>query len=295
MHEDALDVPPDLIAGEIALQAPGFAGLPLTPLATGGTEMRIFRLGTAHTVRVPWQVAGAPVIDKLGRWLPGLTSHLPLASPDIVAIGRATAALPLPWIIQTWLPGTDADRAPMADPLRTADALADFVSALQSRPVPEDAPKGSRGGPLGLHDARFRTGLSEVRTLDLADADAAEAIWTRGLTAPPYAGPPVWLHGDLMPANLVLQNGDLTGILDWNCMGAGDPAYDLIPAWFLFDAAARDRFRARLAPDDAMWDRARARVAWQATLALPYYRDTNPVMMRQARRGLAEAIADLGL
>jgi hypothetical protein len=29
------------------------------------------------------------------------------------------------------------------------------------------------------------------------------------------AGPPRWVHSDLMPSNLLLRDGHLTGVLDW--------------------------------------------------------------------------------
>nr|WP_237735136.1 phosphotransferase [Rhodococcus sp. JVH1] len=34
----------------------------------------------------------------------------------------------------------------------------------------------------------------------------------------------MWLHGDLHPANVVIRDGMLTGVIDFGKMGAGDPA-----------------------------------------------------------------------
>ena len=134
--------------------------------------------------------------------------------------------------------------------------------------------------------------LQTVRALGLGDADHAGAVWQAGLAAAPWQGRDVWLHADLMPTNLITRDGTLCGVIDFGCLCVGDPAYDLTPLWFVLDPAGRGRFMDRMAPDRAMLARARARVVWQAVMALPYYRDTNPVMMRMAAHGLSQALAD---
>jgi hypothetical protein len=44
--------------------------------------------------------------------------------------------------------------------------------------------------------------------------------------------------------------------------------------------------------DGASWPRGRGWALCQAVLALPYYWDTNPGMVRQASRALAHVLAD---
>ena len=92
-------------------------------------------------------------------------------------------------------------------------------------------------------------------------------------------------------------------MIDWGGLGVGDPACDLMVAWNLltpaarqiFSPDARDAFRAALSVDDATWARARGWVLSQALVALAYYTPrTNPVFVAEARRWLAEALADLG-
>ena len=84
-----------------------------------------------------------------------------------------------------------------------------------------------------------------------------------GLAAPEWSGPPVWVHGDLHPANLVLAaSGDLAAVVDFGDVCAGDPACDAATAWLTFDAPARAVVRAELGrlreTDATMRDRARA-------------------------------------
>ncbi|MFD9209562.1 phosphotransferase [Streptomyces sioyaensis] len=115
------------------------------------------------------------------------------------------------------------------------------------------------------------------------DCDAAAAVWAEALRAPGWDGPPVWLHADLMPGNLLVDGGRLTSVIDFGCLGVGDPACDLFPAWNLLPADAREVFREALGVDDATWVRGRGRTLSQALIALPYYRRTNPAMAQNAR------------
>jgi aminoglycoside phosphotransferase (APT) family kinase protein len=110
------------------------------------------------------------------------------------------------------------------------------------------------------------------------------AVWEDALSAPAWDGPSVWLHADLMPGNLLVDgDGRLTSVIDFGCMGVGDPACDLFPAWNLLPAGARQAFRTALDVDDATWRRGRGRTLSQAVVALPYHRTTNPAMAGNAR------------
>ena len=93
------------------------------------------------------------------------------------------------------------------------------------------------------------------------------AAWNRALAAPRWEDPPLWLHGDLHPANVLTHAGRLAAVIDFGDITAGDPATDLAIAWMLFDAPSRERFRAAVACDDATWVRA---VGWATALAVAY-------------------------
>jgi len=77
---------------------------------------------------------------------------------------------------------------------------------------------------------------------DYADADAARQVWANAVAAPAWQGAPVWLHGDLHPANVVVRDGMLAGVIDFGELCAGDPATDLSAAWILLPAGAASRF-----------------------------------------------------
>ena len=117
-------------------------------------------------------------------------------------------------------------------------------------------------------------------------------LWERCLAAPPFNGPGRWIHGDLLPGNLLVLDGRLSAVIDWGGLAVGDPASDLKPAWTLFGRRDGDRFLDEAGADDAARERARGWALSQALIALPYYWATNPGMVRLAQRTLGELLAD---
>lgn len=81
-------------------------------------------------------------------------------------------------------------------------------------------------------------------------------------------------------------------MIDWGAAGIGDPAMDVIPAWAVFSARGRARFREALEVDDGIWERARGIALHQAALIVPYYTLTNPQFVSMARRTIDEVIRD---
>ena len=79
----------------------------------------------------------------------------------------------------------------------------------------------------------------------------------------------------------------ISGVIDWGAMGVGDPACDVMVAWKLHSAVARDAFRDALPTDDATWERARGWVVSQAVAALAYYTpENNPALYHEAEAWL---------
>jgi aminoglycoside phosphotransferase (APT) family kinase protein len=126
----------------------------------------------------------------------------------------------------------------------------------------------------------------------VVDTDAATAVWEQALAAPDWDGPPTWLHGDLMPGNLLVQEGRLTAVIDFGALGVGDPACDMIPAWLSLPASVRAEFRAALDVGDATWRRGRGWALWVCLVGLPYYQETNPVFWAILRRGIEAVLSD---
>jgi aminoglycoside phosphotransferase (APT) family kinase protein len=141
-----------------------------------------------------------------------------------------------------------------------------------------------------VFDPRVRADLAQLR--DEIDVEAATAVWDAALRAPGREGPPVWVHGDLDPRNLLTRQGRLAAVVDFGCVGVGDPACDVAVVWKVLSPETRDSFRGALSVDQATWARARGWAVSQALGALAYYTPaTNPTLVAEARRWLAEALA----
>ena len=146
---------------------------------------------------------------------------------------------------------------------------------------------------LLLHHAHGQTtGFAIAALGDSVDSEAVTAIWEEALRAPEWHGAPTWLHGDLLPGNLLVVDGQLGAVIDFAALCVGDPAFDLMVAWTFLTAGTRPELRAALDADDASWMRGRGWALSWALIALPSYRETNPTLASYARRTLAEVLAD---
>lgn len=291
MHADQVGTDVGLVRELVAGQFPQWADLPLEPVVSCGTDHDIYRLGDDLSVRLPrtaWAVAQA-VTEA--TWLPVLAPRLPLRLPVPKGVGHPADGYPHDWSVTTWLPGHDA-LGPIDDLDRAADGLAGFVAALRRVDTAGAHPRqdGRRGCPLHENDTQVRASIAQLG--DRVDAGAALRSWEQSLEVGAHDGAQVWLHGDLLPGNLIVVDGRLSAVIDWGALNVGDPACDLQPAWNLFAGASRQRFLDVLEVDDAAWLRGRGTVLYQTVMALPYYWDTNPGFVRQASRALAEVLAD---
>ena len=297
MHADEADIDVALVRRLLAAQFPRWADLPIEPVWSAGTDNAIHRLGDDMAVRLPRIGRAAPKVGKEQRWLPVLAPLLPLAVPVPIAKGAPADGYPWPWSVSRWLDGEVATIERVADPRRTATELGRFVAALQRIDPAGGPPPGEhnsfRGAPLAMRDRSTRAAIASLR--DTLDAGAATAAWEAAVTAPAWDGPAVWVHGDLIPTNLLARHRRLSAVIDFGCLGVGDPACDLAPAWTYLSAGTRDAFRAAVPVDDAAWARGRGWALSFGLIALPYYRRTNPVLAGIARQAVDEVLADPGL
>lgn len=291
MHSGETDTGPALTRRLVSGQFPHWAGLPLRRVDSFGTDHAIYRLGDHLAVRLPRIASATGQAELEARWLPRFAPLLPLALPVPVALGEPGFGYPFTWSVCEWLPGVSATDADL-DLMRAAADLAAFICALAGIPAAGAPPRrlSARGGLLALRDDEVRLAVAELG--DRIDGAAALRSWEQSLHAPAWQGADVWLHGDLLPGNLLATGGRMSAVIDFGCLGVGDPAWDYLPAWNLLTGPSRERFRARLGTDDGAWLRGRGAALSQAVVALPYYWDSNPGMVRQASHALAEVLAD---
>ena len=294
MHADEVDVDVALVRRLLGRQFPEWADLALEEVRPFGTDNALYRLGDDMVVRLPRRERTRRTLERERRWLPRLAPLLPLPVPVPLAEGAPGAGYPFSWSIYTWLSGETVTAATSADPSRLTADLAQFITALQ-RIDPAGGPPPAednffRGAPLARRDAATRAAIASLE--GEIDVDGVTETWDEALRAPEWTGPPVWIHGDLDARNLLVEDGRLSGVIDWGGLAVGDPACDAMVAWKVVTAETRESFRSALAIDDATWARARGWAVSQAVNALAYYTlETNPVLVREARRWIAEVLA----
>ena len=173
-----------------------------------------------------------------------------------------------------------------------ARELGEFVHALH-HPAPIDAPHNPwRGVPLVQRSVHL---VEHLQRVDPAiDRSALLRVWDQAIAARPWHGPPLWIHGDMHPGNLLINKGRLAGVIDFGDLTAGDPATDLAVIWIWLPAASRHTFvsaaRNQYSPiDDHMLARARG---WALAMAIAVLAAHDPVMADVARRTIAAALAD---
>lgn len=283
-----------MLAGLLRAQFPDWAELPITRVPSSGTDNATYRVGSELVARLPRAPATVPSLVKEQTWLPRLGDALPIAVPRLIARGRPSPDYPAPWSINTWIEGETYHESDVTDWDAFVRALVDFIQALQridTTGAPGPGPHNfGRGAPLAQRDPRVRAALDA--TASWSDAEAARAAWNVDSQAPPWTGPPRWLHGDIHAQNILLVEGHLRAVIDFGGLGIGDPACELSLAWRLLPSHARQLFQSVLAPDTSTWRRARAWALSISLMELQHYRTTNRVLTAIAARTIDEVLKD---
>ena len=256
-----------LVRALLQEQHPDLASLRLD-LADEGWDNTLFRVGDDLVIRLPRRAIAASLVEREQQWLPHLAARLPLPIPTPVRIGRPGCGFPWPWSIARWFHGRSALTTPPLDLQATAVLLGEFLRALHHA-APSDAPSNPwRGVPLMARTESFVGNLDQLESV--VDAQRVRTAWKDTLAAPPWSGPPLWIHGDLHPGNLVVSDGRVIAVVDFGDLTAGDPATDLALMWMLLPSTLHPVFTAAASGgaymvDDDMVVRARG---WAMSLAV---------------------------
>jgi aminoglycoside phosphotransferase (APT) family kinase protein len=285
VHPEQLTITPEAVRGLIERQFPAWRDLPVEPLRTQGTVNALFRVGDGLVARFPL-LPGQDVRQEAAA-ARELLARTRFATPEPVAVGEPGPGYPLAWSVQTWVPGEVA--TPDGHPTAFAHDLAELIHGIRAIDTRGRAFDGdNRGGRLPDHDAWMETCLA--RSEGLLDVPRLRRLWAE-LRELPREDPDVMTHGDLIPGNLIVAGGRLTGVLDVGGLGPADPALDLVAAWHLLDPEPRAAFRADLRPSDLQWARGIAWAFEQAMGLVWYYAASNPAMSLTGRRTLERITA----
>jgi aminoglycoside phosphotransferase (APT) family kinase protein len=293
MHARQLDVTSAEVRALINEQFPRWRDLPVQPVPLQGTVNALFRLGTHLVARFPLVPADVDIaraeLEAEAHAARELLGRTRFPTPEPVALGEPGPGYPMPWSVQTWLPGTVATPDNSACSVAFAHDLAEFIQGVRAIPTLGRAFLGSgRGGCLPDHDAWVATCLD--RSQSLLDVEPLRQLWGRLRTLPPSPGGEVMTHGDLIPGNVLVADGRLAGVIDVGGLGPADPALDLVPAWHLLDVGPRQALRADLNSSDVEWARGAAWALQQALGAIWYYVDSNPAMSLMGKRTLERLV-----
>jgi aminoglycoside phosphotransferase (APT) family kinase protein len=282
-----------LVKQLIRKQFPQWAELPVAPVGNGGWDNKTFRLGDRMLVRLPSASRYVAQVEKEHRWLPVLGPHLPLPIPVPLGLGAPGAGYPWPWSIYGWLDGEPAQVGRIHDLGQFAADLAGFLSALRGIDAQYGPVAGThnfhRGGSLAVYDAETRSLIDTLA--NEIEVEAVTEVWDTAL-ASSWQRPHVWVHGDVAADNILVKDGRLCGVIDFGCVGIGDPSCDLVIAWTFLDPASRVRFRAAIALDLATWERARGWAIWKALISLVRHRGTNLTEAEKARQVIRGIVSE---
>jgi aminoglycoside phosphotransferase (APT) family kinase protein len=295
MHADQLAVSSGMVRELVDAQFPGWRQLAITKVDAVGTVNAIFRIGDRLAARFPLRPGDAASVRRrleseaaAARELAGATRF---ATPLPVVIGEPGAGYPLAWAVQTWISGVTAAVDDPGGSVAFAHDLAEFISGVRAISTGGRTFCGQgRGGDLRSHDRWMQTCFE--RSEQLLDVPRLARMWQAMRALPRGAAGDVMSHRDLIPGNVVVSSGRLTGILDAGDLGPADPALDLVAAWHLLEDGPRQVLRDDLRCDDLEWERGKAWAFEQAMGLVWYYAKNNPAMSRLGRRTLERIQAD---
>ncbi len=284
------DITPELARRLLEAQHPDLADRPIVLVGEGWDNV-MYRLGDDLAVRLPRRAIAAPLVEHEQRWLPLLAPRLPLGIPAPVRIGEPALGYPWRWSVLPWFEGENAEEGVLRDPYEAANRLGWFLRELNV-PAPPAAPHNPyRSVPLV-----DRQDVTVDRIAQLAeeiDAPRITKVWNDLCLTPVYEGPPLWIHGDLHPANLVVRDGTIVAVVDFGDISAGDRAVDLAGGIMLFEPLVLDSFRfaAGAAADDDLWRRAYGWALIHSLMCLSNSAD-NRQLNDIGRRTLAAVLRD---
>lgn len=281
----------DVVRSLLADQLPGLVA-PLRRVAPGPDGV-LYRLGRDLAVRLPRHQQGARSTCRQQRWLPVLAPRLPCPVPQPVFCGSPARGYPWPWTISSWFVGRPLTALGLRERSSCAPALGYFLARLHA-PTPPDAPTSKlRGVPLAERGDLL---AGQLAVLAADQARAVRRLWPRLCATPSWYGPPLWLHGDPWPGNVVVRENRVVAVVGFGDLTTGDPATDLALGWLAFDRVGRrllaDAYAGAgyLHPDT--WTRARG---WALCLAVALIAGADdPARAAVGWRGLHQVLTDAG-
>ena len=252
--------------------------------------------------RFPRRAIAIPGVERELSVLPRLAPLLEVPIPVPSFVGQRSERYPWPFFGSPLLPGREVADADLDSETRVAlgTELGRFLRALHAPEMraqvdPDDALPID---PLGRADMDKRVSmarqyLGELESTGVWQGNAAVARVLDGASrlAPKER---VFVHGDLHLRHVLVDDGSLTGVIDWGDCCTGDPSIDLQLAWSMLPPEGREAFLAEYgAVDEDVHSRARVlALGLCAMLAIYAHSVGNANLLRESVAGLERTLVD---
>jgi aminoglycoside phosphotransferase (APT) family kinase protein len=270
----------------------------ITPLGAGWDNIA-FNVDDAYVARFPRRAIAAPLLEREIALLPLIAPHvsLPISVPQYS--GAPDEDYPWHFAVCRMFAGRTLDSVrPSHDALcALAAPLGTFVRELHDI---DATPLIARGLPRDEiaridHDKRFPLSRGRFASLEAAGIiDDASVFLNELLRLAPHTRESpalVIVHGDLYARHIMIDDGSITGIIDWGDLHFGDPAVDLGIVELVLPLESHAAFFAAYGPVDAATrQRARYRAIYHAALFAEYGLRTDDADARDAGRSALERI-----
>lgn len=161
---------------------------------------------------------------------------LPAAVPRPEYVGAPSEAFPWPFYGARYIPGGEAVGLDDGARTRLARPLGRFLRALHAYEL--DLPVDlQRRSDMIVRVPRAREALADLAEVWRPPPRVEDVL--REAEALPPAEPTALVHGDLHFRQLLVLEGELTGVIDWVDVCRADPGQDFVPFWTLLPPAAR--------------------------------------------------------
>ncbi|MEJ1090918.1 aminoglycoside phosphotransferase family protein [Microbacterium istanbulense] len=264
------EITSSLVGSLVSDQFPQWSELPIRPVEMQGWDNRTFRLGDRMAVRLPSADGYVAGLVREQQTLATLGSRYRVTIPRVVATGAPSAAFNRPWSVREWIEGHTLLAVGARERESAITSVGDALSQLQGCDTAGGPWAGSasayRGCHLSVVGEEVQSGLA---LLGRRQAEGCRALWDQAV-ATAWTEPPVWVHGDVAPGNMLFDgSGRLAALIDFGQTCVGDPACDLAFAWLSCSSRERAQLRERLGlPEDA-WLRGAAWALWKALISSP--------------------------
>ncbi len=275
-------------------QFPAWAHLPIKAVKYGGVDNRTFHLGDEMSIRLPSAEGYVRQVPKEHQWLPLLAPRLPLPISQPLALGAPSKDYPWNWSVYKWQEGISANSIDLDEESLEiiAQQLAHFLTEFHKFD-PAGAPTPGlhnwwRAAHTSVYNADTRALITKLSSL--IDAESATSLWERAISTR-WEKESVWVHGDVASGNILVKDNKLGAVIDFGCMGIGDPACDLTIAWTFFKNKSREDFKSGVNLDPDTWARARGWALWKALYELSEQDDKTSLKALEQMR-ILEAVLE---